>query len=77
MTSAALLGWHHYTPPQPPRDLTPDMVLEARVISGGNAIIARARVRLRTEPLIDVPLVAETTPKALPPKDVPPCPAAE
>jgi hypothetical protein len=77
MTSAALLGWHHYTPLQPPRDLSPNMVLEARVISGGNAIIARTRVRLRTEPLIDVPLVAETTPKALPPKEVPACPAAE
>ena len=77
MTSAALLGWHHYTPLRPPRDLTPDMVLEARVISGGNAIIARARVRLRKDPLIDVPLVAESTPKALPPKEVPSCPAAE
>lgn len=77
MTSAALLGWHHYTPLQPPRDLTPDMVLEARVISGGNAVIARARVRLRTEPLVDVPLVAESAPKALPPKEVPPCPASE
>ena len=77
MTSAALLGWHHYTLLQPPRDLSPHMVLEARVISGGNAIIDRARVRLRTEPLIDVPLVAESSPKALPPKEVPSCPAAE
>jgi len=77
MTASTLLGWHHYTPLQPPRDLTPETVLEARVISGGNAIMARARVRLRTEPLVDVPLVAESTPKALPPKEVPSCPTSE
>lgn len=77
MAASTLLGWHHYTPLQPPRDLTPEMVLEARVISSGNAIIARARVRLRTEPLIDVPLTAESTPKALPPKEVPSCPISE
>ncbi len=77
MTASTLLGWHHYTPLHPPRDLTPETVLEARVISGGNAIMARARVRLRTEPLVDVPLVAESTPKALPPKEVPSCPTSE
>lgn len=77
MTASTLLSWHHYTALQPPRDLTPETVLEARVISGGNAIIARARVRLRTEPLIDVPLAAESAPKALPPKEVPSCPASE
>jgi hypothetical protein len=77
MTAATLLGWHHYTPLQPPRDLTPETLLEARVISGGNAIIARARVRLRTEPLIDVPLAAESAPRALPPKEVPSCPVSE
>jgi hypothetical protein len=77
MTAATLLGWYHYTPLPSPRDLTPDMVLEARVISSGNAIIAKARVRLRAEPLIDVPLVTESTPKALPTKEVPSCPAAQ
>jgi len=77
MTASTLLSWHHYTPLQPPRDLIPDTVLEARVISQGNAVIARARVRLREEPLIDVPLVAESTPKGLPPKEVPACPTSE
>lgn len=77
MAASTLLGWHHYTLLQPPRDLTPETVLEARVISSGKAIIARARVRLRTEPLIDVPLTAESTPIALPPKEVPSCPTSE
>lgn len=77
MTASTLLSWHHYTPLEPQQDLVPGTVLEARVISGGNAVIARARVRLRTEPLVDVPLVAESAPKALPPKELPSCPATE
>jgi hypothetical protein len=68
------LAWYRYTVLTPPHDLEPGDFIEARVISGGNAVIARARVKLGSEPLKDVALVAESSPRALTGSEVPSCP---
>lgn len=69
------LAWYRYTVLAPPHDLAPGDFIEARVISGGNAVIARARVKLGTEPLKDVALLAEPSPQALNRSEVPSCPS--
>jgi len=72
--SATKLAWYRHTLLPPARDLSPGDVLEARVVSGGNAVVARARIKLGSEALKDVPLVAATSPDSLPKTEVPPCP---
>jgi hypothetical protein len=69
-----MLAWLRHTLLQPPQDLAPGTVLEARVVSKGNAIVASARATLRAEPLIDVPLLTLTSAKLLSAEEVPPCP---
>ena len=69
-----MLAWLRYTLLQPPHDLAPGTVLEGRVVSKGNAIVASARATLRAEPLIDVPLLTQTSAKLLSAEEVPPCP---
>jgi hypothetical protein len=71
--SATKLAWYRHTVLEPARDLAPGDVLEARVISGGGAVIAKARIQLGNEVLKDVALVSQTPPKA-PDEEVPPCP---
>jgi hypothetical protein len=69
------LAWYRYTVLVPPHDLAPGDFIEARVISGGNAVIARVRVKLGSEPLKDVALLAEPSPQALNKLEVPSCPS--
>jgi len=72
--SATKLAWYRHTVLEPARDLAPGDVLEARVISGGRAVIAKARTQLGNEALKDVALVSQTSPELLPAAEVPPCP---
>jgi hypothetical protein len=72
--AATKLAWYRYTVLPPPHDLVPGDVIEARVISAGGSIVARARVTLGTDLLKDVPLLTDPSAGSLPKKDVPPCP---
>jgi hypothetical protein len=69
------LAWYRYTVLVPPHDLAPGDFIEARVISGGNAVIARAQVKLGSEPLKDVALLAVPSPQVLNRSEVPSCPS--
>jgi hypothetical protein len=72
--SATKLAWYRHTLLQPPRDLAPGDVIEARVVSSGRAVVASVRVKLGNETIRDVPLVPETSPKLLSAEEIPPCP---
>jgi hypothetical protein len=72
--SATKLAWYRHIVLEPARDLAPGDVLEARVISGGGAVIAKARTQLGNEVLKDVALVSQTSPESVPTAEVSPCP---
>ena len=72
--SATKLAWYRHTLLEPARDLAPGDVLEARVISGGRAVVARIRTKLGNEALRDVALVPQPSPELLTSAEVPPCP---
>ncbi len=53
------LAWMRFTPLNPNQEIEPNLTLEARVITRAKKIIARARVKLREEKLVDVPMFEE------------------
>ncbi len=71
--SATKLAWYRHTVLAPARDLAPGDVLEARVVSGGRAVVAKVRTKLGSEALRDAALVSQTSPELLPSAEVPSC----
>ena len=67
------LQWKRFTLLAPSEELQPDMVLEARVVSQGGTIVARARTTLRGDTLADVSMSEESMRNTDKLPEVPPC----